>query len=511
MPARLLNFESITEMNSLASRSISPVELLHPNGQVRNFLILGSNCPPHLIPETGSRNYQPADLIILAPNSVECRIKGWLENAIQSINRSIAKDGVLYVLAPPLWRSKIKRLLRIEGFKLEANITHLPNWTQSRYLVPLKPPLTQYAFHNLMPTKRWKKEFIFVLLRNSIGLKLVENLYPWIGFAAHHLEDRPLLDWLYQIDGTQSQGCNAIIHAGLRSESGSITLLRFSNHSLPDFVMKLSWSRQSTIPLSDEVKLIPKLGPSAHTAGARIPEILPYNPFHDQKVSSQTALPGRLASVLLVESPRKIYQIMKCIITWLEAWHQITRTPQRLNQQWFEQEILHPATSLAPLLKDEKSYLDWLAERCEEINFQVPLFSAHNDLSMWNILLDEQGQIGLVDWNSARENCFPFVDLLYAMTDAVMIASGYKERLKAFQECFSWGGRYSAFIKKTLLDLKAKLEIPKDILDLSFHVCFIGHAANEQKSAESGDPLPFLEIVHFLAKNRNEVKEWIAS
>jgi hypothetical protein len=511
MPARLLNFESIAEMNSLASRKISPLELLHPNGFIRNFSFFGSNCPPRLVPETESRKNQPADLLILAPNSVECRKNGWLENAVRSINRLIAKDGVLYVLAPPLWRSKIKRLLRIEGYIIEPSTAHLPNWTASRYLVPLKPSLIQYAFHHLMPTRHWKKEFIFVLLRNTMGLKLVENLHPWIGFAAHHLEGGALLDWLYRTDGASPLGLNAIIHAGWRSRRGSIAVLRFSNHSLPDCVVKLAWSMESTISQLDEAELIPKLGPSVRAAGARIPEIITDALLHDQMITYQTALPGRLASVLLLESPGKINQIMKRIITWLEAWHQITRTPQRLNQQWFEQEILHPATSLAPLLKDEKSYLDWLTKRCDEIHYQVPLFSAHNDLTMWNILIDDQWQIGLVDWNSARENCFPFVDLLYAMTDAAMIASGYKERLKAFHECFSWGGRYSAFIKQALFELQAKLEIPKDILDLSFHVCFIGHAANEQKSAESGDPLSFLEIVRYLSNNRNEVKEWITS
>jgi hypothetical protein len=511
LPTPTMKPTPIAKQGYFDSRPISPLELLHPNGVIQSLLIFGSNCPSHFLPARGTTTRKAADLIILAPNVAECRTNGWLENSVQSIDRSLAKDGVIYVLAPPRWRHKIKRLLQRQGVILEPDAAYFPNWEASRYIVPLKPALMQYAFHQMMPTRLWKKFFILILLRTPGPLKLVGNLHPWIGFAARRADGRPLFNWLYREDGVFPQEWNAIMHTSWRGERGSIAVLRFSSDAIPDQVVKLAWSKKITFTQVAEVELIPKFGPRARAAGARLPDILSVDQIHDRNVYSQTAIPGRLAAVLLLERPGKIYELMRRIVNWLEAWHRLTKVSQRLDRHWFESELLSPASSLAPFIEEANSYLGWLSERCEEVDIPVPLTSAHNDLSMWNILLDDQGQVGVVDWNCAREKCFPFIDLLYAMTDAAMSASGYTERVKAFKECFTQGGRYSSFTKQTLIDLQTHLEIPKAVLDISFHICFIGHAFNEQNLAEPDEPLQFLEIVRYLSQNRDELREWISS
>jgi hypothetical protein len=493
------------------SSLISPLELIHPDGMIRSLMVIGSNCPARLLPANVKTKGEAADLIILAPNLAECRKNGWLENSIQLGNRFLAEDGVLYVLAPPFWRPKIKRLLRSYGLILDSDITHFPNWNASRFIVPLKPALLQYAFHQLMPTRLWKKKFILSLLQTPGGLRLVGNLHPWVAFAARRTQGRCLFNWLYQEDGVHPQDGNAIMHASWRRERGSIAIFRFSSNTIPDRVGKLAWSKESTFPKNNEVQLIPSFGPMARAAGAHIADILSVQPFRDRKIYYQSVIPGQLAAALLLERPGHIYELMRRVAGWLESWHQMTKISQRLNRQWFERELLSPAISLAAFLEGDISYLDWLSERCEAFDMPIPLFPAHNDLSMWNVLLDKQGQIGVVDWNSAREKCFPYIDLLYAMTDAAMIATGHKQRIKAFKECFTRNGKYSSFTKQILCDLQAHLDIPRVVLDISFHICFIGHAFNEQKWSEPDEPLQFLEIVRYLSQNRDELREWISS
>jgi hypothetical protein len=511
LPTPTMKSAQLLKQEFIDSRSISPLELLHPKGVVERLTIIGSNCPRRLLPQSQIINGEAVDLIIFAPSVDECRMEGWLEKSIQSIFRFLTKDGILYVLASPSWRTKIKRLLQRQGLIIEPDIAHFPSWEASRFLVPLKLILINYAFNQLMPTRLWKKKIILFLLQTPGIIRLVGNFHAWIGFAARRIEGPRLFDWLYQENGTGFSNWDTIIHTSWRKERGSIAVLRFSNHAIPDQVLKLAWSKEAALSKANEAQLIPRFGPRARTAGARVPEILSIYQLRDRKIYSQTVIPGRLAAVLLIEKPGKIYEIIRRIVTWLEAWHRMTKSSQGLNRDWFEHELLIPVASLAPLLVGENSYLDWLSDRCDQIDIAVPLFSAHNDLSMWNILFDKKGELGVVDWNSAREKCFPFIDLLYAMTDAAMIASGQKERVKAFQECFTPGGRYSTFVKRTLIDLQTRLEIPKVLLELSFHLCFIGHACNEQNWGEPGEPIQFLEIVRYLSRNRNELREWISS
>lgn len=508
LPTPTMKPALVAKQGSVDSRPISPLELLHPDGVIRSLMVIGSNCPARLLPASEKKNGETADLIILAPNIAECGKNGWLENSIQLVNRFLSKDGVLYVMAPPFRRVKIKRMLQSYRLILDSDITHFPNWNASRFIVPLKPALMQYAFHQLMPTRLWKKKFILSLLRTPGGLKLVGNLHPGVAFAARRMQGRCLFNWLYQEDGTHSQDGNAIMHASWRRERGSIAIFRFLSRAIPDQVGKLAWSKEASFSNDNEMQLITRFGPRARAAGAQIPDILSVQQFRDRKIYFQAAIPGQLAAALLLEKPGQIYGLMRRVAGWLESWHQMTKVSQRLNRQWFEGELFSPVTSLAAYLEGDDSYLDWLSERCEAFEIPIPLFSAHNDLSMWNILLDKQGQIGVVDWNSAREKCFPFIDILYAMTDAAMIASGYKQRINAFKECFTRNGKYSSFTKQTLRDLQAHLEIPRAVLDISFHICFIGHAFNEQKWSEPDEPLQFLEIVRYLSQNREELREW---
>src|SRR5438034_5886140 len=129
----------------------SVLELLHPNGNSNQSLVIGSNSPAALLPTPRAQDGKYADLVILAPTVTECRTSGWLEEAAQSLAQKLETDGVAYVLAPPRWRSRVKSLLRGYGLEIGPAIVDLPDRASSRYLVPLIPIPARYAFSKLLP------------------------------------------------------------------------------------------------------------------------------------------------------------------------------------------------------------------------------------------------------------------------------------------------------------------------------------------------------------------------
>lgn len=49
---------------------------------------------------------------------------------------------------------------------------------------------------------------------------------------------------------------------------------------------------------------------------------------------------------------------------------------------------------------------------------------AHNDLHAWNLIVDQRREFTAVDWESAREHNLPLWDLLYFLTDALVLLDG---------------------------------------------------------------------------------------
>jgi hypothetical protein len=51
----------------------------------------------------------------------------------------------------------------------------------------------------------------------------------------------------------------------------------------------------------------------------------------------------------------------------------------------------------------------------------VPGILAHNDLGAWNVVADDRGGFGVVDWESARHPGLPLWDLTYFLADALSV------------------------------------------------------------------------------------------
>jgi hypothetical protein len=220
----------------------------------------------------------------------------------------------------------------------------------------------------------------------------------------------------------------------------------------------------------------------------------------------ETLVDGQTVAPLLSSQPARFADVMEQLVCWLESWNRATLLLRPLDRELLEREILRPAALLAPQITGGKEYQEWLKARCDNVEgLCAPLVATHNDLTMWNVLLDEQQNLGVIDWEAAQEEGFPLVDYFYAVTDAAMAAQGSFDRPRAFESCFGAGGAFAARVEQSLRRLKGAVSIEDDLAELAFHACWLHHAANEQRATNSSDPRPFLKIVQLLALHGREL------
>jgi len=495
----------------VSPRCPSLLELLHPDGIAHRSLLIGSNAPTTLLLQSRTEPGQYADLVILAPTVPECRTTGWLEEAAQSLARQLATHGVAYVVAPPRWRFRIKHLLHDHGLSVELPIIHLPDHAANRYLVPLSPAPARYAFSKLLPIPRWGSALAMIGLRLPGCERLLGNVLPSVGFVARHPGARPLFDWLFRLDCGRRRSGSAVISTSWRGKDGAVIIHRFLGcDATPSAVAKMNLTMKNSENRVGEAKMLACLGPSARSAGARIPQPLHLGQLNDHPVLLQSVVGGLPIAPLLASRPNQLPDLMERLVVWLEHWNRSTMATTPLDRKLLDQEILAPAALLAPLLEQGGEYHDWLTGRCAAVaGATTTLVATHNDLTMWNVLLDEQRRLGVLDWEAAREGGLPLVDFFYAMTDAVAAARGYVDRQKAFEACFSPAGTYAHAVARLLKRLRDVIEIPDEVAELCFHACWLHHAANEHRVAVAGAPRPFFKIVQQLALHRHQFRWWL--
>jgi hypothetical protein len=488
-------------------RPLSLLELFHPDGAAQRALVIGSNCPEILRPLQCSEITEDVDLVILAPTPAECRASGWLEDAARSVSQRLTADGVAYAVVPPLRRLRIRNLLYGCNLSIDQAILHLPDPGSSRYLIPLSPAPARYAVSNLLSLTFRKRLLATVGLCLIGSSKLFQWSLPSAGLLVRRPGARPMFEWLFRLN-SEANG-SVLITTSSRGKEGSVAVHFFPGDAeKPSAVAKIKL--KPTECLVGEAATHGDLGPSACAAGAQVPRILSLASLNGHPVLLQTALCGHSIGALLASRPNRLLGVLEHLVSWLESWNRSTRTTMPLDVELLEREILAPAVLVAAHLDEGGEYQKWLKTACSALaGAATPLVTTHNDLTMWNLLLRRHGQLGVVDWESARENDLPFVDFFYAVADAVTIARGFTETSKTFEACFVAGGAYERLVRQLLGRLRRVVGVPDEIVELCFHACWLHHAANECRTAKSSDPPRFLKIVQWLVLNRPRVGSWV--
>jgi hypothetical protein len=470
--------------------AISPLELLHPAGRVERVRVLGDCCPAALIPPAAHEVTAGADLALIAPSPDQIRERGWLEQTAGAVARSLSHDGFAYAVVPRAARAQARRRLRAAGLALDDAIAQLPGGDAPRYLVPLRAEPWRHALSEQIGARPRSRLALRALRALPGGESLLVRALPSVGLVARHSGAKPMTDWVAGLGGETRPAAHAVVTTSWRGPAGPAVMRCFAPaEAQPWGVAKVGPSS------SAEARALEQVGGGARDAGARVPRLLASGRLGDRPVLVETVVGGHPAARALLRSPRRFAELAGAIAGWLERWNGRTR---EIPARPLDTELLDLAGELA--LPD--SYRSWLAERCRGLaGSEPPLVARHNDLTMWNVLVDGQGTIGVLDWAEAEPAGLPLTDFFYAIADAAAACDGYRDRLGAVRACFAPGGQRVDLVAPLEERLRTSLGLSAEAAELCFHACWLHHARNEQRSGEDG---PFREIARWLARRPGE-------
>jgi Phosphotransferase enzyme family len=474
------------------------LELLLPAGRAETALVLGSACPPRLRPTAAQHEGGLVDLAVLAPTEAECEQDDWLEEAAATCAERLTPDGLAYALLPRRWRAKAGARLKAAGLVVESPTLHLPDAEVSEHLIPLEPAPAGHALSSIVPVVSWKRAAIRALL--SLGGRGVAlSRFESVAVVARREEGRPLFDWLPVPGVPAGTKRSVVVSAAWRGDGASVVLHPFGPGASPPIVAKLALGAQAA-PAAEGSRLA-CLGPAAAKAGAVVPRPLAPARLNGAPVLVETRVDGRILAPLLGRRPAGLWRRLTRLCDWLDAWQQLTATPTRFTQRELEREVLGPGRALAPHLIRGEEYVAALEARCATAAAApAPLVASHNDLTMWNVLVDGRGQLGIVDWEVAEEATLPLKDFFYAVVDAVAATDHYADRPGAARACFDPDGEHASRVAELQASLARSIAAAPEIVGLAFHACWLSHAANELEKVGSSDPAPFREIVQWLVQ-----------
>ena len=481
----------------MVNRAIAPLELILPQGISRRSLVVGSNCPPRLC-SPGGLPAGPADLAVLAPSDAELRDGAWLGSSAATLMRSLDLDGVLYVVAPPRARPRLRKILQTEGAEVIRPVLHYTDWSRSQYLVPLDGGPGLYAVRHLMGLPGVKAAVANRALQLPWVIRLLRDHHPRVAMAAQRSGARPLGDWLAQSLGYSQWTGGVLVKSKWRNEQGTAVIFSIDPKGSLRNVGKLALDRELQAErVGREYAALLRLSPVARSSGAEVPEgrVASTGPG---SLLIESAIDGLSAAELFRLHRESFPRVLARITDWLEQWNRRTVRTRLAEPEWLEAQVLQPAAAL-PELRERPAYLAWLRQRCAALaGHAVPVVAAHNDLTLSNLVITPDGRLGVLDWEAAGER-MPLADLFYAAADAASAEDYYANRVKAFERCFEAGGPWHRLVGDSEERLRRATNTSSQIADLSFHACWVEHAAAEAAKRAPGEPRPFLQIVERIA------------
>jgi hypothetical protein len=473
------------------------VELLLPGGHARAAMVLGSACPERIRPAAPDPAEEGAhDLAIVAPSTSEAE-PAWLGDAIERSVTSLEPGGVVYLLLPPPARGRARRVLRAHGLVLETPLLHLPSASRTRQLVPLERRAARDSFARVVPLTAWKRLALRLAFAAGGG-RLLAAVLPDTALVARRPGGGPLLAWLWAHTPPGTSERQAAIASSWAPAGAGVIVHPVGDSDASGVVAKVSL--QPAAQESREAESLALLGTAAERAGARVPELIAEFDLNGLPVLVETRVRGRVAAPELMRRRRLLGPTFTTVADWLGRWQAGTARATRLSREQLERELLEPAELVAPLLPGGDAYLDGLRALCERVEgTPTPLVDSHNDLTMWNVVLRAHGGLGVVDWEEGRRRTLPLKDFFYMAADAAAAIRAYRDRPAAVAACFERGGMHSTLVLARQSRMVSALDVDREVVNVCFHACWLGHAANEHRAAGPADERPFLEIVRWLA------------
>jgi len=213
----------------------------------------------------------------------------------------------------------------------------------------------------------------------------------------------------------------SLLTRGARSINKVVGMVFAESDRSPRLIVKLSRAAESAAALDHEAANLRAVQTSLSDRVRGVPQVLFLQKWAGQKVLGETALAGRpLYSLLRRDNCRDL--ALK-VTDWLAALADHA-TPCPRSSWWdrlIETTVDEFEQNFGPVLESEKlrqtrAILATLGD--------LPLVCEQRDCSPWNVLIADNGELVILDWESAEPHGLPALDLLYFLTYLIFFLDG---------------------------------------------------------------------------------------
>jgi aminoglycoside phosphotransferase (APT) family kinase protein len=293
-----------------------------------------------------------------------------------------------------------------------------------------------------------------------------------------------------------------------RASRHVICLILAEDRAEPILVVKLPRLPGDNDRLDREVANLLAANRARAEEDVSIPRVVAYEDYHEHRLLIETAVPGRPMSPAIVRRQPEL--CLEAALTWLLDLQQATAgSTSRDDRDWFERLVEQPLQQFNALLPPSAEEAGLVHQTLSLMrpfrDHDMPLVMEHGDFSSPNILQDENGRVGVVDWELAEPKGLPAADLFFFLTYVAFARQNARKNadyLKTFQQAFfesqAWAWPYVKRYRERL-NLAPEMLVPLFVATWSRYVA--GLLMRLQESNEAGSMVED-ETIKWLRSNR---------
>ena len=330
------------------------------------------------------------------------------------LGRSLATGARQLLFDRPLRVAELRRLRR-EGYSSQVYVT-LPRRGAAELFVPVgQPAAGRYALGTLAsPPNRRRR------LRNALVAEVLARgvlpprlpvvtvasrgpQTPWVVGAATTREPIEVAGWVLATPGRDDLS-RVIVHL---LPAGDVE---------PSVVVKFARIAGYTAPFDRDHGGLHLAAGAGGVVAAHAPRPIGRFDHHGIAFSLETAVPGRTLLALLCSDASSAVKLaaIEDVARWRVDVSRATLGAPA-GADGFRDEVRR---NLADRWRQ-----DGLADRLVSALAGVPSTLLHDDLGSWNVIVGSGG-FAAIDWEDARDDGLPLVDLVYFLTDALAWLDG---------------------------------------------------------------------------------------
>jgi hypothetical protein len=395
-----------------------------------------------------------------------------------------------------LWRvRRARRLLERSGFGDVSVHWHWPSAGRCTQIVPLAAPrLVTYALDQ-RPTRRSASLRTFrdrVLGRLRLLPTLARSVSlvaergggdstPAVTRAARELVSRGALER----SGLAAGADTLLLTPRFRTSRHAVALLFPRADARPRLVAKVPRLPGDNEAVATEALVLAELADRGAPARS-VPAVVGFGDVGDRSLLVQSALAGTLLTAAELRSD--LDGRLPDVLTWLEQLARATGTTDGVTV--WQNSIALPLDAFAaasPRGGEEQALVERTLELTRPlIGAPIRLGVQHGDLSHPNLIVLDDGGLGVVDWELAELHGLPLQDASYFLAYAVFArarARGVSEELDAFDRAFVRPGGWAA---RELGAFARRTGVPEELVTPLFVACWARAAASMRDRVPSG-------------------------